>query len=127
MSVDVPLSQPSFTPSQVNGQGVQGAHVLLKRVDTNHFQNMGSSSAYVSNIRLPKNVIMHKESESRLLASGDEVSSDLVLQELPSFRVLQRFKLPDHVRDLKYSHTQSHGLLGCLTEKSLHLFCTKLS
>ncbi|KAF7818657.1 E3 ubiquitin-protein ligase RFWD3 isoform X1 [Senna tora] len=127
MSIDVPLSQSAFAPSQVNGQGVQGSHVLLKRVGRNHFQKMGSSCVNVSNIRLPKCVIIDVESESRLLASGDEVSCELVLQELPSFRVLQRFTCRDHVRDLKYSPTLNHGLLGCLTEKSLQLFCAKLS
>lgn len=126
-SSDVPLSQPSLTPPHVIGQGVHGSHVLFKRIGRNHFQKLGSSCANVSNIRLPKCVIIDIERESRLLASGDDVTRDLVLQELPSFRVLQRFKSPEHVRDLKYSPTLSHGLLGCLAEKSLQLFCTKLS
>ncbi|XP_054799201.1 uncharacterized protein LOC129303727 [Prosopis cineraria] len=125
MSIDGSLSQPSLTPSQVKGQGVQGSHVLFKRHGGNHFQQLGSSCANVSNIRLPKCVIMDIESESRLLATGDERSCELVLQELPSFGVLQRLKLPEHARDLKYS--PNHGLLGCLTGNSLQLFCTKLS
>ncbi|XP_028776046.1 E3 ubiquitin-protein ligase RFWD3-like isoform X2 [Neltuma alba] len=127
MSIDGSLSQPSLTPSQVIGQGVQGSHVLLKRLDGSHLQQLGSSCANVSNIRLPKCVIMDVESESRLLASEDEVACELVLQELPSFGFVQRLKLPEHARDLKYSPTLNHGLLGCLTGKSLQLFCTKLS
>ncbi|KAK4281516.1 hypothetical protein QN277_012997 [Acacia crassicarpa] len=127
MSTDGSLSQPSLNPSQVIRQGVQGSHVLFKRLGGSHFQPLGSSRANVSNIRLPKCVIMDIESESRWLASGDEGTCELVLQELPSFGVVQRLKLPDHVRDLKYSSTLNHGLLGCLTGKSLQLFCTKLS
>ncbi|KAI4349101.1 hypothetical protein L6164_009738 [Bauhinia variegata] len=123
ISTDVPLSQPLLTP---HGRGVQGSHVLFKRVD-DCFQKVGSSCANVNNIRLPKSVIIDTGNESTLFASEDEVTCELVLQELPSFRVIQRFKSPDHVRDVKYSPTLSHGLLGCLTERSLQLFSAKLS
>jgi len=124
MSMDVPLSQPLATPL-IAGQGVQGTHVLFNRMGSHHFQKVGSSHANVSKIRLPKCVIMDVESQSRLLASWDEVTCDLVLHELPSFRLLQQFKMPAQARDLRYSH--SHGVLGCLSENTLQLFYSKHS
>ena len=127
VSTDGSLSQPPLTPSHAIGQGVQGSHVLFKRLDRKHFQPLGSSCANVSNIRLPKCVIMDIQGENRWLASGDEGTCELVLQELPSFGVAQRLKLSEHVRDMKYSPNQNHGLLGCLTRESLQLFSTKLS
>lgn len=125
MFMDVPLSQPSPTPSNVIGQGVQGSHVLLKKTGSRHFQKMSSSNANVSKIRLAKCVIIDTQNQNTLFASGDEVTSDLVLHELPSFRVLQQFKMPAQIRDVRYS--PSHGILGCLTENSLQLFQTNLS
>ncbi|CAJ1892073.1 unnamed protein product [Sphenostylis stenocarpa] len=124
MSTDVPLSQPLSTPLSA-GQGVQGTHVLFNRMGSHHFQKVGSSYANVSKIRLPKCVIMDIENQSRLFASWDEVTCDLVLHELPSFRVLQQFKLPAHARDIRYS--PSHGILGCLSESTLQLFHSKHS
>ncbi|KAK2364186.1 E3 ubiquitin-protein ligase RFWD3 [Trifolium repens] len=103
MSMDVPLSPPSPTPSHVTGQGVQGSNVLLKRMGGNDFQKMGSSYANVSKIRLPKSVIIDIENQNRMFASRDEVTCDLVLQELPSFRVIQRFKMPAQARDIRIS------------------------
>ncbi|KOM29290.1 hypothetical protein LR48_Vigan641s007800 [Vigna angularis] len=122
--MDVPLSQPLATPLSA-GQGVQGTHVLFNRMGRHHFQKLGSSLANVSKIRLPKCVIMDIESQSRLLASLDEVTCDLVLHELPSFRLLQQFKIPAQARDLRYS--PRHGVLGCLSENTLQLFYSKHS
>ncbi|TKY62117.1 E3 ubiquitin-protein ligase RFWD3 [Spatholobus suberectus] len=124
MSTDVPLSQPSPTPL-TSGHGVQGTHVLFNGMGSHHFQMVGSSYANVSKIRLAKCVIMDTENQSRLFASWDEVTCDLVLHELPSFRVLQQFKMPALVRDLRYS--PSHGILGCLSENTLQLFYSKHS
>lgn len=121
--VDVPNSQFWPTP-YVTGQGVQGSHVLLKRTGCDNYQKMGSSNANVSDIRLPKCVIIDTQNQNRLFVSGDEATCDLVLQELPSFRTIQRFKMPAQVRDVRYS--PSHGMLGCLTGNSLHLFRTNL-
>lgn len=123
--MDAPLSQPSPTPYHAVGQGVQGCHVLLKRTGSHNFEKMGSSYANVSKIRLPKCVIIDIDNQNRLFASGDEVTGDLVLQELPSFRVIQQFKMPAQARDIRYS--PSHGILGCLSENSLQLFRTNLS
>nr|KYP70909.1 RING finger and WD repeat domain-containing protein 3 [Cajanus cajan] len=124
MSMDVPLSQPSPTPL-TSGYGVQGTHVLFNRMDSHHFQKAGSSYANVSKIRLPKCVIMDIENQSRVFASWDEVACELVLHELPSFRVLQQFKMLAQARDLRYS--PSHGILGCLSENSLQLFNSRHS
>ncbi|KAK7337110.1 hypothetical protein VNO77_17669 [Canavalia gladiata] len=124
MSMDVPLSQPSPSP-YITGQAVQGSHVLFNRMGSHCFQKVGSSYANVSKIRLPKCVIIDIENQSKLFASGDEVTSDLVLHELPSFRVLQQFKMPAQARDLRYS--PSHRILGCLSENTLQLFHGKLS
>lgn len=107
------------------GQGVQGSHVLLKRTGGNNFQKMGSSYGNVSKIRLPRCVIIDIANQNRMFASGDEVTCDLVLQELPTFRVIQRFKMPAQARDIRYS--PSHGMLGCLSENSLQIFRTNLS
>jgi len=106
------------------GQGVQGSHVLLKRTGGNNFQKMGSSYGNVSKIRLPRCVIIDIANQNRMFASGDEVTCDLVLQELPSFRVIQRFKMPAQACDIRYS--PSHGMLGCLSENSLQIFRTNL-
>jgi len=124
MSMDEPLSQPLATPLSA-GQGVQGTHVLFNRKGGHHFQKVASSYANVSKIRLPKCVIMDVENQSRLFASWDEVTCDLVLHELPSFRVIQQFKMPAQARDLRYS--PSHGILGCLSENALQLFYSKHS
>ncbi|KAJ7976907.1 E3 ubiquitin-protein ligase RFWD3 [Quillaja saponaria] len=127
MTGDILVSQPSLTPFQINGQGIQGSHVSFKRMGSN-FQQLGSTCANVSDVRLPKSAIIDTESGSRFFASGDEVTSELILQELPSFTVLQHFKSSEHpMRDLKYSHALGVGLLGCLSESSLQLFSTKLS
>jgi len=120
-----PLSPPSPTPSQVMGQGVQGSHLLLKRTGGNNFQKTGSSYGNVSKIRLPRCVIIDIANQNRMFASGDEVTCGLVLQELPSSRVIRRFEMPAQVRDIRYS--PCHGMLGCLSENSLQFFRTNLS
>lgn len=123
-AVEVPPSQSWPPPTYVTGQGVQGSHVLLNKTDRDNYQKMGSSNANVSDIRLPKSVIIDTQNQNRLFASVDEATCDLVLQELPSFRTIQQFKMPAQVRDIRYS--PSHGMLGCLTENSLQLFRTNL-
>lgn len=125
MSMDVSHSQPLLTPSQVIGQGVQGCHVLFKGMGSHHFQKTGSTHADVSKSLLPKCVIIDMENQSRLFASRDEVTNDLVLYELPSFRVHQQFKMPAQSRDVRYS--TSHWALGCLSENSVQLFHAKFS
>ncbi|KAL3536228.1 hypothetical protein ACH5RR_004689 [Cinchona calisaya] len=128
----VNLSQPLSTPSSsLLGQGVQGSHVLFKRVGstrgTQIYQKLGSTSASVNDIRLPKSAVVDRMNQKSLYASGDEVSGDLVLQQLPSLRDVQRLKSRKSVRDVKYSPILNSELLSCLSEDTLQLFSSKVS
>ncbi|KAE8099676.1 hypothetical protein FH972_017634 [Carpinus fangiana] len=127
MSNEMAISQPSLT--QVIGQGTLGSHVHYRGVGSNCFQKWGSACANVNDIRLPKkSAIIDMENQNRLFASGDDKMCDLILQDLPSFTVLQHLNTRKHpIRDVKYTHTMSQGLLSCLSEDRLQLFCTKLS
>ncbi|XP_062166391.1 uncharacterized protein LOC133872796 isoform X2 [Alnus glutinosa] len=129
MSNEMAISQAFVTPSQVIGQGTQGSHVHYRGVQSNCFQKLGSACANVNDIRLPtKSAIIDMENQNRLFASGDDKMCDLILQDLPSFTVLQHLNTQKHpIRDVKYTHAMSQGLLSCLSEDRLHLFCTKLS
>ncbi|XP_022767276.1 E3 ubiquitin-protein ligase RFWD3 isoform X2 [Durio zibethinus] len=114
-------SQPLLTP--LIGRGVQGSHVHLKRAGSNSYQKLGVTCANVNDIRLPRSTIMNIENHGCLFASGDELTGELVLQELPSFTVVQRLKLPKHpIHDVKYAQAFNGGLLGCLSEDILQLF-----
>ncbi|XWS43549.1 hypothetical protein CRYUN_Cryun16bG0113600 [Craigia yunnanensis] len=121
-------SQPLLTPVigqvvPVIGQVVQGSHVHLKRAGSNCYQKLGATCANVNDVRLPRSAIMNIENHGCLFASGDELTGELVLQELPSFTVVQRLKLPKHpIHDVKYVHAFDGGLLGCLSEDILQLF-----
>jgi E3 ubiquitin-protein ligase RFWD3 len=127
MSNEMAISQPS--PTQVIGQGTLGSHVHYRGVGSNCFQKWGSACANVNDIRLPKkSAIIDIENQNRLFASGDDKMCDLILQDLPSFTVLQHLNTRKHpIRDVKYTHAMSQGLLSCLSEDRLQLFCTKLS
>ncbi|KAL6337278.1 hypothetical protein AAG906_036592 [Vitis piasezkii] len=127
MSNEIAVSQYSPTPS-VMGQGMQGSHVLLKRVGGNCYQKLGSSCANVNDVRLPRSAIIDLQSHHPLFVSGDEITHELVLQELPSLRVSQRLKSQKHpLRDVKYSHDLSPSLLCCLSEDTLQFFSAKFS
>ncbi|GLT53164.1 hypothetical protein SLA2020_264540 [Shorea laevis] len=128
MSNVMPLSQLSPTPSQVIGHGIQGSHVHYREVGSNCFQKLGSACASVNDIRLPtKSAIIDIENQNRLFASGDDKMCDLILQDLPSFTVQQHLNTQKHpIRDVKYTHAMSQGLLSCLSEDRLQLFCSKL-
>lgn len=129
MQNEMAISQPSITHSQVIGQGVQGSHVHYKEVGSNCFQKLGSACANVNESRIPiRSAILDIENQGRMFASGDEVTRELILQELPSFTVLQHLNTQKRpIRDVKYTHAISQGLLSCLSEDTLHLFGTKLS
>lgn len=127
MSNEIAVSQYSLTQS-VMGQGMQGSHVLLKRVGGNCYQKLGSSCANVSDVRLPRSAIIDLQSHDPLFISGDEITHELVLKELPSFRVAQCIKSQKHpLRDVKYSHDLSSHLLCCLSEDTLQFFSAKFS
>lgn len=129
-SDDSVFSQPLLTPSRAIGQGTVGSHVFLKRTgsSSSHFRKLGSSHANVCDIGLPKSAIINMENRGRLFASEDKLSSELVLEELPSFTGVQRFNLQQSpVRDVKYTPAFRKGLLSCLNGDTLQLFSTKLS
>ncbi|KAA8518707.1 hypothetical protein F0562_016519 [Nyssa sinensis] len=123
-SSDISISQPSLTM----GQGVQGSHVLYKRLGSRGYQKLGSTYANVNDIRLPKkSTIVARENQDPLFAFGDEITCELVLQELPSLMDLQRLRSRMHpIHDVKYTHTLSTGLLSCLSEDTLQLFSANL-
>lgn len=129
MSNEMAFTQPSPTPSQVFGQGIQGSHVLYSRVGSDCFRKLGSSSANVNVIRLPKkSAIIDMNSQNRLFASGDDITCELILQQLPSFAVFQHLKTQkQHIHDVKYTNVLGQGLLSCLDEDRLQIFYMKLS
>ncbi|XAR69148.1 hypothetical protein NMG60_11000632 [Bertholletia excelsa] len=126
MSTDMALTQPSLTPAtSLVGQAVQGSHVLYKREGNGLYQRLGSTYANVSGIRLPKSVIMDRQNHLPQLVSGDEVTSELVLQELPSFMVDQKLKSrTPPIRDVKYTHNLGFGVLSCLNDGIVQIFST---
>ncbi|KAL5546105.1 hypothetical protein UlMin_005792 [Ulmus minor] len=122
---EMALSQPSQAPSQAIGQGVMGSHVLYKRVGSSSLQKLGSEYARVSNVRLPKSAIIDSERDKKLFASMDEVASELILQELPSFSGFQRLKSGSPpLRDIKYTNFMDKGLLCSLNGDNLQIFST---
>ncbi|GKV46292.1 hypothetical protein SLEP1_g53284 [Rubroshorea leprosula] len=121
---EMAISQPVLTPTI--GQGVQGSHVHFKRLGSNSYQKLGSDLANVNDIRLSRSTIIYIQNKT-FFASGDEVTVELILQELPSFTVVQRLKSPKlPIHDVKYTDALGQGLLGCLSEDVLQLFSLKL-
>ncbi|KAL7248044.1 hypothetical protein ACSBR2_002862 [Camellia fascicularis] len=127
MSNDMAVSQPSLTAaSSLMGQGVQGSNILFKSLGNRRFQKLGSTYMTVNDIRLPKSAIVDRQNHNVQFAYGSEVACELVLQELPSFMDVQRLKSQKHpIRDVKYTHDLSSGLLSCLSEDILQLFSSK--
>lgn len=127
MSNEMASSQSMLTPPII-GQGIPGSRILLKKVGNNCYQQLGFSSTIVNDIRLPKSTIMHLENQKRLFASGEEVTCELILQELPSFSTVQCLNSQHHpIRDVKYIRAHNQRLLSCLSEGALQLFGTILS
>ncbi|XP_057478678.1 uncharacterized protein LOC130766025 [Actinidia eriantha] len=124
IACDMAVSQPSLTPAtSLMGQGVQGSHILYKNVGNRCYQKLGSTIANVNDIRLAKSAIIDRQNHDVLFASSNEATCELFLQELPSFMVVQRLTSQKHpVRDVKYTHDLSSGLLSCLSEDKLQLF-----
>lgn len=125
----VNLSHPLSTPSaSLSGQGVQGSHVVYKRVGSDQrYHRLGSTSASVNDIRLLKSAIVDRMNPKSLYAAGDEITGDLVLQQLPCLEDVQRLKSRKCVRDVKYSQILNSELLSCLSEDTLQLFSSKAS
>ncbi|GMP50302.1 hypothetical protein CsSME_00016974 [Camellia sinensis var. sinensis] len=127
MSNDMAVSQPSLTAaSSLMGQGIQGSNILFKSLGNRRFQKLGSTYMTVNDIRLPKSAIVDRQNHNPQFAYGSEVACELVLQELPSFMDVQHLKSQKHpIRDVKYTHDLSSGLLSCLSEDILQLFSSK--
>ncbi|KAL3825860.1 hypothetical protein ACJIZ3_021889 [Penstemon smallii] len=122
------VTQPTLAAfaSQASGQGVQGTNVHFKRTGC-RYQKLGATCANVSDIRLPKSAIIEGVSRNAVFASADEVTCELVLQELPSLMVVDHLKVQKHpIRDFKYSRVLSSGLLSCLSGDFLQLFSQNL-
>ncbi|TYI65541.1 hypothetical protein E1A91_D09G164600v1 [Gossypium mustelinum] len=120
-SNEMAYSQHLLTPAI--GQGVHGSHVHLKRFGSNCYQKLAVTCANVNDVRLPRSAVMNIESHGCLFASGDELTGELVLQELPSFTVIQHLKLRKQpIYDVKYVHDVDGGLLGCLCDDILQLY-----
>ncbi|KAG5556834.1 hypothetical protein RHGRI_007178 [Rhododendron griersonianum] len=124
MSNDTVVSQPSLSPVSSMGKGVRGTHVLYKALGNSCYQKLGSTCASVNEVRLPKSAIIYNQNLQ--FASTNEVTCEVVLQELPSFMAVQHLKSQTHpIRDVKYTHDLSSGLLSCLSEDRLQLFSRK--
>lgn len=127
MHAEVTPTQPIANPSPVPGQVTQGSHVFFQSAsESSSFQKLGSVCANVSDVRLPRSVIISSENQDRLFASVDEATNELSLQELPSFSTSQRFKLRKHpLRDIKYTADMSRGLLTCLSDDTFQVFSSR--
>lgn len=126
MSSEIAYSQLSPSPSHTAGHRVEGSHVAFKKEENFHFSKLGSTYANIDAIRLPKSTIIDFQYCSSLFVSGDAVMGELILQELPSFTPVQHLKVHKHpIRDVKYSYGYSRGLLSCISDDTLQLFCTK--
>ncbi|KAK8496078.1 hypothetical protein V6N13_035098 [Hibiscus sabdariffa] len=123
-SVEIASSQA--LPIHALGQGVQGSHVHLKRVESNCYQKLAVTCANVNDVRLPRSAVMNIENDGCLFVSGNELTCELVLQELPSFTVLQCLKSQKQpIYDVKYAHACDGGFLGCLSEGILRLYSNR--
>lgn len=125
MSGEVAFSQSTISPSPGIGRGTRGSHVLFERIGIKSYQKLGSVSANVSDVRLPRSLIFKVNESNPLFAFGDEATNELILQKLPSFSLSQRLKLSKHqFRDVRYTTVMNQGLLSCLTDDTVQVFST---
>ncbi|KAL8040368.1 hypothetical protein ABFX02_10G093600 [Erythranthe guttata] len=119
ISGDLEMSQPTLTAP---GQGTRGSHVIYKKKGC-AYQKLGVTGANVSDIRLPKSAIIYGVHQNPVFASGDELTGEMVLQDLPSMMVVDHLRPKKYpIRDVKYTRLLNSGLLGCLSEDSMQLF-----
>lgn len=126
---DIDISQPVLTAASsfAAGQGVRGSHVHFKKTGST-YQTLGVTCANVSDIRLPKSAIVDAVSQNPMFASGDEVTCELVLQNLPFFTAVEHLKPKKYpIRDVRFTRALCSGLLSCLSEDSLQIFTLKPS
>uniref|UniRef100_A0A7C8YUU0 Cleavage/polyadenylation specificity factor A subunit N-terminal domain-containing protein n=1 Tax=Opuntia streptacantha TaxID=393608 RepID=A0A7C8YUU0_OPUST len=126
--VDVPdetvISQLSQAPFLNMGHHVQGSHVLVKRLGS-IYQTLGSTSANVPGIRLPKSTIVELDDSNSAFACGDEATSNLVLQGLPSLTFTQSLQSYHPIRDVRYAASQKPGVICCLGQDRMQFFSQK--
>lgn len=118
------VSQPMLTAA---GQATMGSHVFYTKTGAT-YQKMGATCANVSDIRVPvRSAIIDGVYQNPVFASCDELTSEVILQELPSQMVLERLK-PQNclIYDVKYSRVVSSGLVGCLSDDSFRLYSANL-
>ncbi|KNA14167.1 hypothetical protein SOVF_109620 [Spinacia oleracea] len=125
MPDDLGVSQVTQGPSPTMGHHVLGSHVFLQRVNSN-YQRFGSTLAYVPGIRLPKSTIIGMRDGTPVFACGDEATSNLVLQELPSLNFIQSLQSYDPIREVKYTTATKPSLLCCLSQDRMQFFSQKL-
>ncbi|KAF9594230.1 hypothetical protein IFM89_028887 [Coptis chinensis] len=128
-SNDIISSQSPLTPSPtVGGRGIQGSHVLIKRLVGNCYQNVACTSANVNDVRLLKSAVVNVENCNPLFAYGDESTQGLSVYALPSLGILQNLK-PHHnpILDVKFAPTPGSGILGCISKDRLQVFSAKVS
>lgn len=120
----VEITQPT---AAITEQVVQGSHVHYKRIGCN-YQRLGATcAANVSDTRLPKSTIIDGVYQNPVFASGDQLTCELVLQELPFLTTVECLRPQNSlVRDIKFTHVSNSGLLSCLCEDSMHLFTANL-
>lgn len=121
---NVGVSQPTLTAAAA-GQTTMGSHILYSR-NGDTYQKVGATSAYVSDIRVPiRSAIIDGVYRNSIFASVDESTSEVVFQELPSLRILDRLE-PQNcpIYDVKYSRMSSSGsgVVGCLSDNSFRLY-----
>ncbi|XP_021892693.1 E3 ubiquitin-protein ligase RFWD3 isoform X2 [Carica papaya] len=126
---EITFSQPSLTPSPVMRNWVQGSHIHIRRDSSGScYQKLGSACSNVDSIRLPRTIIIDRGNEKQLFGSWDESACELMLRDLPSFSVVQRFKAINYpIHDVRYTHVLHKGLLGLLSENTLQLFSSPVS
>lgn len=124
MPNETSISQLSQAPSSDMAHHVQGSHVLVKRLGS-IYQKLGSTSANVPGIRLPKSTILELEDSNSAFACGDEATSNLVLRGLPSLTFTQFLQSYHPIRDMKYTASQKPGVICCLAEDRMQFFSQK--
>ncbi|KAH6825355.1 hypothetical protein C2S53_016782 [Perilla frutescens var. hirtella] len=124
---DAGVSQPMLTAA---GQATMGSHVVYRKMGASAtYQKLGTSCGNVNDIRVPiRSAIIDGVYENPVFASGDELTCEVIFQELPSQMVLERLKPQNYpIYDVRYSRVLSSGVLGCLSEDSFHLYSANLS
>lgn len=123
-SSDTVASQPSISPpSTVSGPVTWGSHILLKQADDASYQSHGLVQSCVSAVRFQKSAFISKQGYSPLFTYGDETTNGLSVRDLPSLEFVDSLgQNSSPILDVKYAHSTTAGLLGCISEKKLQLF-----